>query len=105
MRYNTSPTIWAWYAHLQSWSVKTGRPVVKGQILGVSGCTGNCSGPHVHVAWVTDASLDPYGEVGNGKPHHQWPLTTCSGLKSGSKRRVYRRLKPGEVVLGGKGKC
>jgi murein DD-endopeptidase MepM/ murein hydrolase activator NlpD len=36
------------YAHLSSLAVKTGDSVRQGQALGDVGCTGVCSGPHLH---------------------------------------------------------
>lgn len=38
------------YAHMQSGSVQvaTGQTVVPGQVIGAMGCTGSCSGTHVH---------------------------------------------------------
>jgi len=36
------------YAHLSGFAVPLGAQVDTGQIIGYVGCTGNCSGPHVH---------------------------------------------------------
>jgi murein DD-endopeptidase MepM/ murein hydrolase activator NlpD len=36
------------YAHLSSVRVKPGQRVGKGQRLGRAGCTGSCSGTHLH---------------------------------------------------------
>jgi murein DD-endopeptidase MepM/ murein hydrolase activator NlpD len=36
------------YAHLSSVRVKPGQRVGKGQRLGLAGCTGSCSGTHLH---------------------------------------------------------
>jgi murein DD-endopeptidase MepM/ murein hydrolase activator NlpD len=38
----------ALYAHLSSVRVKPGQHVRKGQRLGLAGCTGHCSGTHLH---------------------------------------------------------
>lgn len=38
-----------WYCHLSSNSVETGDAVVRGQLIGISGNTGNTSGPHLHL--------------------------------------------------------
>jgi murein DD-endopeptidase MepM/ murein hydrolase activator NlpD len=38
----------ALYAHLSSVRVKPGQRVRKGQRLGMAGCTGHCSGTHLH---------------------------------------------------------
>jgi len=36
------------YAHLSSFAVSAGQGVVQGQTLGTMGCTGRCSGTHLH---------------------------------------------------------
>lgn len=36
------------YAHLSKLEVKTGRPIAKGQRIGLTGATGRVSGPHLH---------------------------------------------------------
>jgi hypothetical protein len=36
------------YAHLAGWRVKVGDDVVPGQRIGTAGCTGWCTGTHLH---------------------------------------------------------
>jgi murein DD-endopeptidase MepM/ murein hydrolase activator NlpD len=36
------------YAHLSGWRVRVGQVVVQGQRLGTAGCTGWCTGTHLH---------------------------------------------------------
>jgi murein DD-endopeptidase MepM/ murein hydrolase activator NlpD len=36
------------YAHLAAAHVRVGQPLRKGQPIGVAGCTGSCSGTHLH---------------------------------------------------------
>jgi murein DD-endopeptidase MepM/ murein hydrolase activator NlpD len=36
------------YAHLEALAVRKGQKVRQGQALGRVGCTGHCSGPHLH---------------------------------------------------------
>ena len=43
-----STTMQTLYAHLESWSVKTGEKVAAGQQIGIAGCTGYCTGTHLH---------------------------------------------------------
>lgn len=36
------------YAHLESMRARVGEHVVPGQLLGIAGCTGSCTGTHLH---------------------------------------------------------
>jgi len=56
------------YGHMSRISVKVGDDVVRGSVLGQLGCSGRCSGPHVH-----------YEVLHNGKP-----LNPLKFLKAGS---------------------
>jgi murein DD-endopeptidase MepM/ murein hydrolase activator NlpD len=47
------------YAHLSSINVGCGQAVYQGAVIGGMGCTGNCSGPHVHFEMMSDS----YGKV------------------------------------------
>ena len=38
----------ALYAHLAAWNVRAGQQVLTGQHLGTAGCTGSCTGTHLH---------------------------------------------------------
>jgi len=38
----------ALYAHLADWSVRAGQQIVAGQRLASAGCTGSCTGTHLH---------------------------------------------------------
>lgn len=87
--------VYGYYAHMQDVSVGAGQGVGNRTVLGHSGCTGNCSGAHVHVAWVTYPSLDGYGQPYNGTAQPQTPLYTYS-----STYPVYNSLYSGEIVNG-----
>jgi murein DD-endopeptidase MepM/ murein hydrolase activator NlpD len=53
------------YAHLSSASKKIGDTVTKGEVIGLSGNTGNSSGAHLHferrnnIRWSAGQDLDP----------------------------------------------
>lgn len=47
------------YAHLSQVNVVCGQAVFQGNVIGLMGCTGNCSGPHLHFEMMSDQ----YGKV------------------------------------------
>ncbi|MGZ4142978.1 MAG: murein hydrolase activator EnvC family protein [Actinomycetota bacterium] len=51
-----------WYAHLSARWVHIGEHVDGGELMGRVGCTGNCTGPHLHFEWHPGggAARDPY---------------------------------------------
>ncbi len=50
------------YAHQSSVAVSAGQSVSQGQVIGYSGCTGHCFGPHVHFeVRVGGVPTDPLG--------------------------------------------
>jgi murein DD-endopeptidase MepM/ murein hydrolase activator NlpD len=53
------------YAHLAAAHVRVGQQLRKGQPIGVAGCTGSCSGTHLHfeVRW-NDAPINPLPFLG-----------------------------------------
>ena len=54
------------YAHLSTINVGCGQSVSQGQVIGGMGCTGNCTGPHLHFEMRSDL----WGRV---NPHHFLP--------------------------------
>lgn len=58
---DASGTEW-WYAHLSARWVHVGDHVDGGELMGRVGCTGNCSGPHLHFEWHPGGgpARDPY---------------------------------------------
>jgi murein DD-endopeptidase MepM/ murein hydrolase activator NlpD len=55
----------ALYAHLASVRVKPGQTVRRGQRLGLAGCTGSCSGTHLHFeVEQRGVPVDPLGFLG-----------------------------------------
>ena len=61
----SSKASWVIYAHLNKSLVKAGDSVLKGQLIGESGNTGNSSGPHLHfemrdnIRWSAGTDLNP----------------------------------------------
>jgi murein DD-endopeptidase MepM/ murein hydrolase activator NlpD len=51
-----------WYAHLSARWVHIGERVDGAALMGRVGCTGNCSGPHLHFEWHPNGgpARDPY---------------------------------------------
>jgi|ERR687896_360429 murein DD-endopeptidase MepM/ murein hydrolase activator NlpD len=54
------------YAHLARAFVREGETVVRGQLIGQAGCTGSCTGIHLHFqVWVDGKLTDPLRFLGN----------------------------------------
>jgi murein DD-endopeptidase MepM/ murein hydrolase activator NlpD len=54
------------YAHLARALVEPGDSVVRGQLIGRAGCTGSCTGVHLHFqVWVKGKLTDPLRFLGN----------------------------------------
>jgi murein DD-endopeptidase MepM/ murein hydrolase activator NlpD len=50
------------YAHQSAFAVNPGQPVEQGEVIGYSGCTGYCLGPHVHFeVRINGEVTDPLG--------------------------------------------
>ncbi len=55
-----TPTMETIYAHLASYSVKPGETVTAGEAIGVAGCTGLCTGTHLHFeVRISGTPVDP----------------------------------------------
>jgi hypothetical protein len=55
------------YAHMTKYAVSQGQRVDQGQVIGYVGCTGNCTGPHLHFETRVDGSArDPRAYLGGG---------------------------------------
>ena len=64
-----NPTIFTLYSHMSSLdqSIVEGYQVAKGEKIGVMGCTGSCTGKHLHFSiYNTNYSSDPYGYTSSG---------------------------------------
>ncbi len=50
------------YAHMSRFAVSQGARVQQGQVIGYVGCTGSCTGPHLHFETrVNGSAVDPMG--------------------------------------------
>lgn len=57
------------YAHLSELRVRTGQRIEKGMILGLSGATGDVTGPHLHFeVWRWGRQADPVLLLGGPPP-------------------------------------
>jgi murein DD-endopeptidase MepM/ murein hydrolase activator NlpD len=55
------------YAHMTNYAVSQGQRVDQGEVIGYVGCTGNCTGPHLHFETRVDgAARDPRPYLGGG---------------------------------------
>ncbi|RPJ01203.1 MAG: hypothetical protein EHM39_03655, partial [Chloroflexi bacterium] len=58
-----------YYGHLPDFNVVTGQPVTRGSVIGLSGSTGNSTGPHVHYEIrINDVEVDPLTFENRGYP-------------------------------------
>jgi hypothetical protein len=90
--------VFSYYAHMNDVSVTAGTKANWYNNIGHSGCTPGlpyCTGPHVHVAWVQNPTLDAYGQPFSGTAEPQTPLNTFS-----VNYPVYNSLYSGEIVNG-----
>ena len=85
----------SYYAHLNDVTTSPGNTVFVNNQIGDSGCTGNCSGSHVHVTWCKNPTFDTDGQPYNGTAEPQSPLYTYNGSYP-----VYNSPYAGEVVHG-----
>ena len=51
--------LWAGYCHLQGTNVTVGQRVFKGDLVGISGNTGNSTGPHLHFQILSQRTWNP----------------------------------------------
>jgi len=55
------------YAHMTNYAVSQGQRVGQGEVIGYVGCTGNCTGPHLHFETRVDGGArDPRPYLGGG---------------------------------------
>jgi murein DD-endopeptidase MepM/ murein hydrolase activator NlpD len=82
------------YAHMSRSAVAQGARVQKGQVIGYVGCTGSCTGPHLHFEIRVDgAARDPRPYLGGaGVPGE--PTVRAAATKSSPKGTTRARTAP-----------
>lgn len=59
------PDLLSLYAHLSEIAVEAGQRVTKASVIGLSGATGNATGPHLHLeVWRWGREVDPVQFLG-----------------------------------------
>src|SRR3954453_17871892 len=84
-----SSTLTTCYAHMSRFASHVGQHVHQGQVIGYVGCTGNCTGPHVHFETrVNGTPVDPAPYLSGsrrGKTSHS--ASAPGGSSSSSAKR------------------
>lgn len=68
-----TPTHYVYAAHLSEWLIREGEKVIAGQVVGLSGNTGNSTGPHLHFEVRAKA----------GSPYHRGAVDPDAWLAEG----------------------
>ena len=78
------------YAHLSRFGVSNGAQVQQGQVIGYVGCTGNCTGPHLHFETrVNGEAQDPRTYLSGGAiPGRQATVAGVSSTSSTATREA-----------------
>ncbi len=93
------------YAHLSSFAVNAGQTVRRGQVIGYVGCTGSCTGPHLHFETRVDGQArnpDTYlgGAAVPGKPTVR-PAPRARAAKATSRQSSRSGWQPARTAVGG----
>ena len=80
------------YAHMSRFAVSDGQQVSQGQVIGYVGCTGSCTGPHLHFETrVNGQAVDPSGYLSGARTATaKAPAPTGSAIGGG----------PGQMPVG-----
>src|SRR3954453_17785412 len=85
-----SSTLTTCYAHMSRFASHVGQHVHQGQVIGYVGCTGNCTGPHVHFETRANGTpVDPPPYLSGAKrarSAHAAPARSGSGSGSNGAR-------------------
>lgn len=67
-----APGLWGVLAHLSQKKVRAGQRVEAGQVVGLSGATGNVTGPHLHFEIQTGPTWRPAGSPERSRNPQPW---------------------------------
>ena len=83
------------YAHLSRFGVTSGAQVQQGQVIGYVGCTGSCTGPHLHFETrVNGQAQDPRTYLSGGSiPGAQATVASASSTGTSRPRRAAPRAR------------
>jgi prepilin-type processing-associated H-X9-DG protein len=90
------------YAHMSSISVTSGQAVRRGQGIGVSGNTGNSTGPHLHFGLYLTApwtAIDPWGWTGGFAD--PWPADAGNAWLTGNPQNPVPTAPTGVTAVAG----
>src|SRR3954452_8308325 len=86
------------YAHLSRFGTSTGAHVQQGQVIGYVGCTGNCTGPHLHFETrVGGVARNPTQYLGGAS----MPGASASATKASSTRASASSSSQTQFGIGG----
>jgi len=87
------------YAHMSRKAVSSGQQVRKGQVIGYVGCTGSCTGPHLHFETRVDGSArDPRPYLAGGSVPGAPTVRAAAAKAAQSKPRATTVVQSRETV-------
>lgn len=79
------------YAHMSSFAVNAGDAVRRGQVIGYVGCTGSCTGPHLHFETRVDGQAQNPDTYLRGAPVPGTPKLRAAAARPASTTTTVRR--------------
>jgi Meckel syndrome type 1 protein len=82
------------YAHMSRIAASNGQRVQRGQVIGYVGCTGNCTGPHLHFETRVDgAARDPRPYLGGAGVPGEPTVKAAKAAKTTTQARLTKRTR------------